>query len=83
MDTLVLDTVVQSRYEGYAVQMIDYSDCMMVGDQAQESREGAVSKHDTRARDSVDLEAERGDEQSGRALVQSGGGRQSQQGARL
>lgn len=59
--------------------MIDYSDCMMVGGQAQESREGVVSKHDTRARDSV----ERGDEQSGRALVQSGGGRQSQQGARL
>lgn len=51
----------------------------MVGDQAQESREGAVSEHDTRARDSV----ERGDEQSGRALVQSGGGRQSQQSARL
>lgn len=69
VDTLVLDTVVQSRSEGYAVQMIDYSNCMMVGDQAQESREGAVSEHDTRARDSVDLEAERGDEQSGRALV--------------
>lgn len=40
VDTLVLDTVVQLCSESYAVQMIDYSVCMMVGDQAQESREG-------------------------------------------